>query len=592
MVAPGEHVDVEAIVRQLRWLERTRGPDDLLSQEGRELARMLGLDVDPASISAGIDQVIDSMPPDAYRDAARELIGSGPHRWDALKTRHARAGGAFGVGGDAFRRRRAHGRPSRESETLAHVARSIATRSASTDPTSTTDHGQWSALRRRRRWTWLATAVVMSAMLVVGMLIPRWSTVRFDRSSSDERGSVPDRSPTVASPAVGDPPRTGAAGGEEVSPPPAATTPGSSSERAPGSSVAVLPPACPYAPGDPGDEPTGVIEDGVVNLIADEFELQRLAPRCAVDHVRQLGDGPIAFQEFGVPGETPTAAIIATSGGHVLTLPFAAWGSYRQIGGRSGDNAYLIAGLPVGLSETAQAAYVDLDTGVRLVAEERDAPYFFVLVPAIQFWDERGGVSGEMGRPTSNPQIIDGNVRQEFEFGWLEAFAQTGELRWTPVASPADDMPPLDHARNRIIRQADGTSWFITEGLRRKWIPDGLTFECLGGWGEVVSAETPGYAIAQLEYAGLATCDDSLVGGIDVWAYCAGLLGEGAAGEGDEETGTWSCMRPDGTRVPADLQDACDQQFDDERDLVWWRDGDLAGWRCVKPDWQPNPTTS
>ncbi|MEM6998191.1 MAG: SGNH/GDSL hydrolase family protein, partial [Patescibacteria group bacterium] len=44
--------------------------------------------------------------------------------------------------------------------------------------------------------------------------------------------------------------------------------------------------------------------------------------------------------------------------------------------------------------------------------------------------------------------------------------------------------------RGKIIRRSDGRSYWITSTGKRYWIPDGHTFNCFGGWGNIVNDVT------------------------------------------------------------------------------------------------------
>ena len=151
-----------------------------------------------------------------------------------------------------------------------------------------------------------------------------------------------------------------------------------------------------------------------------------------------------------------------------------------------------------------------LDSDVVLVAEERDAPYFFLVRAAVEAWDARGGVDGPLGLPTSNPLVIEGAFRQYFQSGYMEILNSTGEIVYVEVEDLAADLPDLGSLSGKLLRQSDATAWLITDDLTRKWIPDGLTFACLVGDPEFAATDVPGYAIATIEYAGVATCRDAV----------------------------------------------------------------------------------
>lgn len=133
-----------------------------------------------------------------------------------------------------------------------------------------------------------------------------------------------------------------------------------------------------------------------------------------------------------------------------------------------------------------------LDSDVVLVAEERDAPYFFLVRAAVEAWDARGGVDGPLGLPTSNPLVIEGAFRQYFQSGYMEILNSTGEIVYVEVEDLAADLPDLGSLSGKLLRQSDATAWLITDDLTRKRIPDGLTFACLVGDPEFAATASQG----------------------------------------------------------------------------------------------------
>lgn len=483
----------DELVDELKWLARQRNQSDLRTERGQALARALGVDPEsPAELCAAVDAAVEAMDSDAHQEAARWLVGSGPLRWEAVKSRQHEAAKVFDVKTDAFRRKRTKGRPSREDEVLTELARAIqaapaglgsgridnGTRATTVavadseivpvgtgpgtgpgtgtgsgspgDPLVDTPDGG----SARRRWRWLLPIGLAVVAAVAGL---GWRL----GGRPDDRGS--------AVPSLGE--------------------------------------GCPHEVSG-GDLVTDPVITGAVR---NHFDVSGGEAQygCALAPLVALPDSPLSYQEFGSPGKTPREVIVAYDDGRVLTVPFAAWGSYRQIGGKAGDQAYAIAGDPVGLRVTGAAAYFDLGTDVQLVAEVAEAPYFFVIPIVVEAWEANGGVVGELGLPTSNPYVRDGNWRQEFQTGYLEASPNLAEIRWKPVESPRSELPPDEEVAGRIVAQLDATSWYINGDLQRLWIPDHLVWECLGGDGNALTHNTPGYAVAQLPYGGIATCADA-----------------------------------------------------------------------------------
>jgi hypothetical protein len=542
-----------ALVDLLKWFALQRSQSDLRGDRGRHLAKALGADPDsPSSLSEAVDEAVAAMDPGPHQEAARWLVGSGPLRWEALKSRQHEAAKVFDVKTDAFRRKRSGDRPSRETEVLSELARTIsATRADEEQGDEEGADGEGTAPSpsgRRRpvagdeagpfssRWAnRLVPATGLAA--AVGLVLVGWLVAR-------SLGSLDPDPPLVVA----------------------------------------LPEGCPHEVGDL----EGVTDEhGFGDMIRSHFRISGGEEElgCPLTPVELLPDSPLAYQEYGTEGETPGLVILGFEDGRSMTLPFAAWGSYRQIGGRSGDQAYAIAGEPIGLRITGSVAYVELETDVQLIAEAAEAPYFFVIPLVTADWAARGGLDGELGRPTSNPHMRDGRWRQEFESGWLEAATDLKDITWHAVDEPRQELPADEAMAGRIVGQLDGTAWFVTEDLHRMWIPDGLVWDCLGGAAEAVSVNVPGYAVAQLPYAGLATCEQSRIRPLDFASYCASI-GSGRSAAAIGGTADWACVQAGDETGTIDLDHAC-LRYGADRQLVTLAEGDPLGWRCASSTWTP-----
>lgn len=469
------------LVHALQWLARLRAPSELIGSEADELAESLGLtSAAPNQILTAIDEVIEALPGDEYGHAAKWLLGTTEYRWGPLAARRSEAARAWQMTADGFRRERADG-GSRELDTYRYLAAAI------------TDSGRnrpapGSGLERpSRRWLAIAGAAVIG-LVAVGAAI-----VSNDGGPEQATASAPPSTETA------------------TTPPPTTSTTTTTTTAAPttSTSTAVAAPTaggCAWSAGDhDAGDPVTVTASELIQ--AEHRRLEGSVPACAAASVSVLGAGPMVSQAFGEPDQTPTI-VIATDGDRTLAMPFAAWGSYAQIGGRDGLQAFAVAGAPVGLTETSDAAFVLLDSDVQLVAEEREAPYYFVLDVVNTKWEELGGIDGQLGLPRSNPYVIESGFRQDFDGGYLLLSTATPGIDFVPVDDPIESLPALDSITDRLVRHDDGTSWFVTVDGMRKWIPDGPTWSCLER-GEGFAAESvPGYAIATLPYAGVASCDD------------------------------------------------------------------------------------
>ena len=208
----------------------------------------------------------------------------------------------------------------------------------------------------------------------------------------------------------------------------------------------------------------------------------------------------LVVQEMSRDG-VPSGSLVVSPNNVDVYLNRAAWGSYHQLGGREGDAAQIRGGLIDRIVEhTDGHVEIELSTGSVLVAERRDAPYFWIPAAYVPWWRNHP----ELGLPTGNP-LPPGS--QDFQHGIATVDPGiTGPPVARIVEHPEQELPTLDAIRGRILRQPDSTAWFVDVEGRRLWIPDGATWSCLGGEQRRLSRDLPGYAIATLPLAGQARC--------------------------------------------------------------------------------------
>jgi hypothetical protein len=91
-----------------------------------------------------------------------------------------------------------------------------------------------------------------------------------------------------------------------------------------------------------------------------------------------------------------------------------------------------------------------------MVAESRDAPYFWISADYVAWWRSHP----ELGLPTANPLA---SLTQDFQHGHAEVTATSSGLsaepRITLVDDPAAELPAPAARRRHILRQPDGTAW-------------------------------------------------------------------------------------------------------------------------------------
>jgi transcriptional regulator with XRE-family HTH domain len=210
----------------------------------------------------------------------------------------------------------------------------------------------------------------------------------------------------------------------------------------------------------------------------------------------------LVVQEVALDGVPNGALLLLPAPESDVYLNRAAWGSYHQLAGLSGNMAQTMGGLP-GEFRELETGFIEfeLSKGALLIAEHPDAPHFWIPAEYVAWWRSHP----ELGRPTSNP--MEAVLSQEFEFGIATVTAVEPQVpKITPVENPGSELPPMDEIRDRILRQADGTSWYVTLDGKRQWLPDGGTWLCAGGEDKALVGDMPSYAIARLPFAGQFRC--------------------------------------------------------------------------------------
>ena len=220
---------------------------------------------------------------------------------------------------------------------------------------------------------------------------------------------------------------------------------------------------------------------------------------------------PVADAE----GESLGMVVLSPAGDAVL-LNNTMWASYREIAGKvSPENAVVFGGYPAEVERRSDpdAVVVHLDRGGYVVGRRDDTQMFWLPIHVLDLYEARGGLDGDLGFPTSNPYFVGGTLRLDFEHGYMAApLADLADL----VAGEEVDSAALIDDRSsalpdvpiheRILRQASGTAWWVDADGTRHWIPDGGTWQCLGGDGVVAADALPGWAVATLPLGAPATC--------------------------------------------------------------------------------------
>ncbi len=298
----------------------------------------------------------------------------------------------------------------------------------------------------------------------------------------------------------------------------------------------------------------------------------------------RLGGGIIAFR-MGQGVGTGVAAdgeVVGSQDGvgegagqmTAVYLPLGLWQSYFRIAGGDGSRSPDMAGFPTGEvidlsgSDAGEHFQMEVFGEITLIGEEPKGTFYWMPLVAREVWLEAEASDSPIGWPTSSVYISDGLLRIDFTDGYLEQDDQS-IIRAFGVDDVVGGLGELDMLKGRIVRSLDGTGWFVDQELQRWWIPDGQTWNCVGGDGNVVLSELRGYEVHALAYGGVARCPMSadgfapVGGGLDLGLYCHDRMGAGS--EVQLVEAGWVCQGEAGID-PIDQAEAC-----------WWQYGLAAG---------------
>jgi hypothetical protein len=217
------------------------------------------------------------------------------------------------------------------------------------------------------------------------------------------------------------------------------------------------------------------------------------------------------------PDGTPDGVVIVSPRGLPAHLTGAEWASYRGIGGGSAERAAGMVGYPSPPEVRIIQVRVWLSRGGLLVGRRADSPLFWLPAVALRLWHRHGGATGELGLPTSGPYRVGDEVRLDFEGGEMRARTEdldallAGDAN-SPGLVTVDPIPAAERAarlgpppRGVVVRQLDGTTWWVDAQGRRHWVDDGPTAACYGNR-SVAQDHVPGWAIASLPLGEPARC--------------------------------------------------------------------------------------
>jgi hypothetical protein len=216
----------------------------------------------------------------------------------------------------------------------------------------------------------------------------------------------------------------------------------------------------------------------------------------------------------------PDGVVIVSPEGAEVRLTVTMWTSYRGLLPRADpENIAARAGYPISVEHRTNpdAVVIELDQAGFLMGRREDTQMFWLPREVLNLWEEHGGMTGDLGFPTSNPYLdgAAGEIRLDFEHGYMSSPASpTGGLAQPVGEITAVVLTPEQAAaalsgvdvRGAILRQAGETAWSIDGDGVRHWVPDVGTYRCLGGPQEEVAAGLAGWAVATLPLGEPATC--------------------------------------------------------------------------------------
>lgn len=246
------------------------------------------------------------------------------------------------------------------------------------------------------------------------------------------------------------------------------------------------------------------LPDGLEALIADTYvETGGVdALGCPLRTV-ELWDR-LWYQEFA-GGDLPAGRILADpADGVAVWIDEPMYFHYERSGG---GNLQTLGGLPVGTDYESSHPLLLLSGGGAMVAHYLGGPAHWVPVEGIAVWDELGGAEGALGLPMADVNFFDGRPGQEWSGGYGE-LGDDGRVTVDLVDADAiaAAVAALPRRTEGILRLYDDTAYWIDDQGRRRWIPDGETWACLGGADALIEPETPGWVVGAFPAGPNATC--------------------------------------------------------------------------------------
>jgi hypothetical protein len=258
--------------------------------------------------------------------------------------------------------------------------------------------------------------------------------------------------------------------------------------------AAAAAPTCRFAVGqaDPTDPPSPARLAEITAMSGDVHI-------CAT--TATYADGPMAVQEFG--HQAWVGALVSSGTGRGFVLSPAQWAAYARTGDTRGSHASATAGPIIGTTQSAGDSEI-LTTHGRLVGTRTDSAHYFVTAQMQRVRE----ANPALGMPTSDLQPAGDRQVQEFQHG-VVTLGPRGAVQVRPIADPGAALPMVP-LQDHLVRQADGTAWWVDAARTRHWLASGDEFACYGGSANLaVNEAVPSYAIATLAEAAPVHCPRS-----------------------------------------------------------------------------------
>lgn len=444
---------LDQLAEELRAMAGLRSRNAIRDRTFPLLAELIPEDSrdDPERRYAALQQLIEAglvaMPDGDHRQAATALLAYGSGRWRPLTKRGSEAAAAFGLGWDAYRRRRESTGSALVMETLTELA---------------------------------SVLIGAAAPSTVAEPIPVASVAPVHLAPATPRPipSIPASQPTTSKPRR---PRPALLAGIGVIAVIAITFVAFLALRDSGTDEPADEPVnCGNLTNIPGDHAEGASDQ--ITRWSEAFasaaqDLPAGEAECAGSMSQRNG---VVYQEIssGINGGVSALMVSENGEGEVVVFDHLEFSRFRAV-------AWDPSVPPPGIGTPVRRAdrdggprVVELTNGV-LVQEMSEVPAIAVIDEFWTRWLDEGGFAGALGTPVSNVYDLPGTGRvQEFTEGSLQADYLTGTIEVTRP-SPDELELPDDYTGSILVSRGTNTAWFVDDDGIRHWLPTSDAFNCI-----------------------------------------------------------------------------------------------------------------